>query len=64
MFTDGTAPSLVNPSELTFTMAGSVATVNTNGVVTAGSTAGQDIVEIVATSKPTLVAKAVITVTE
>ena len=63
MYTDGTAPSLVDPSELTFTMAGSVATVSTSGVVTAGASAGQDIVEIVATSKPTLVAKAVITVT-
>ena len=64
MFTDGTAPALVDPSELTFTMAGTIATVSTSGVVTAGSVAGQDIVEIVATSKPTLVAKAVITVTE
>jgi hypothetical protein len=64
MFTDGTDSSPVDPSELTFTMAGSVATVNANGVVTAGSTAGQDVVEIVATSKPTLVAKAVVTVTE
>ena len=42
-------------SELTFTMAGTIATVSTSGVVTAGSVAGQDIVEIVATSKPTLV---------
>ena len=64
MFTDGTAPALVDPSELTFTMAGTIATVSTSGIVTAGSVAGQDIVEIVATSKPTLVAKAVITVTE
>jgi hypothetical protein len=45
-------------------MAGTIATVDANGVVTAGTVAGQDIVEIVATSKPTLVAQAVITVTE
>ncbi len=63
MYTDGTAPMLVDPSLLTFTADGTSATVDNAGVVTAGDTAGQTIIDIVASGATNLVAKAVVTVT-
>ena len=63
MYTDGTQPSKIDPSLLTFSADGTSATVSATGLVTAGDTAGQTIIDIIATAKPTLAAKAVVTVT-
>lgn len=56
------APKLIDNSKITFTSSEtSVATVDVNGTVTAVSS-GESIVECVVTNKPSLVAKAVVTV--
>ena len=63
-YNDGTTPSLVDNSKLTFTSEeDSYATVGANdGIVTAVAN-GESIIEIKVTEKPELVAKAVVTVT-
>ena len=63
IYSDGTVPSVVDNSLLTFTSsADAVAVVDANGVVTAQS-AGSANIEIVATGKTSLSAYAVVTVT-
>ena len=62
IYSDGTVPSIVDNSLLTFTSGSDeVALVNTSGIVTAQSV-GSTNIEIVATGKPTLSAYAVVTV--
>lgn len=63
IYSDGTVPSVVDNSLLTFTSSDdTVAVVDASGVVTA-STAGTANIEIVATDRPSLSAYAVVTVT-
>lgn len=57
------APKLIDNSKITFTHDGSSATVDTSGVVTA-SGSGNTTIEAVVKSKTSLVAKAVVSVTE
>jgi len=59
---DGTMPSTIDNSKLTFTATGSSATVDTSGVVTASSTTGVTTIEIVVTDKPELTTACVVTV--
>lgn len=63
MYNNGTQPSIVDNSKLTFTVkSGTSATVSTAGVVTAGSTTGITVIEIVATQKNTLSTTCTVTV--
>lgn len=66
IFNNGTNSSLVSNSELTFiaeTGKGSIFTVSADGIITAGSTAGDGYINILVTSKPSLTGVAYVTVT-
>lgn len=68
LYNDGTTPSLVDNKDLTFTVSsensgGTYAQVGTDGKVTAKSANGTAIIEIKVTKKPTLEARATVTVT-
>lgn len=62
MYSDGTQPSLIDNTKLTFTASGTSATVNDNGVVTAKTTDGVTTIEIVAKGKTTLTTACVVNV--
>lgn len=62
MYSDGTQPSLVDNTKLTFTTSGSSATVNANGVVTSKTTDGITTIEIVVKDKTSLTASCVVDV--
>lgn len=62
MYNDGTAPSIISNSKLTFTASGTSATVSNAGLVTATSTTGVTTIEIVVTDKTNLTSSAVVTV--
>lgn len=61
MYNDNTQPKLLDNKKLTFTATGDGATVDTDGVVTAGDS-GTATIEVVVTSAPELSAYAVVTV--
>lgn len=66
IYNDGTVASPVTNSKLTFTAQSgktSVYTVTADGVITAGSTAGEGYIDISVTSKPELTGSAYVTVT-
>lgn len=63
MYNNGTQPTLVDNTKLTFTATGN-ATVSTDGVVSAGSIAGVTTVEVVVTEKPELTSACVVNVEE
>lgn len=62
MYSDGTQPSLVDNTKLTFTKTGTSASVDANGVVTASSTDGVTTIEIVVKDKTSLTASCVVSV--
>lgn len=62
MYSDGTQPSLIDNTKLTFTASGTSATVDNNGVVTAKTTDGVTTIEIVAKGKTTLTTACVVNV--
>lgn len=62
MYSDGTQPSLVDNTKLTFTASGSSATVDANGIVTAKTTDGVTTIEIVVKDKTSLTASCVVDV--
>lgn len=62
IYNDGTTPTVIDNSLLTFTSSSqSVATVSTSGVITAVAS-GETVIEAVITDKPTISANAVVTV--
>lgn len=62
MYNDGTQPSLVDNTKLTFTASGTSAIVDNNGVITSKTTDGITTIEIVAKGKPTLTTACVVDV--
>lgn len=62
MYSDGTQPSLIDNTKLTFTASGTSATVDNNGVVTAKTTDGVTTIEIVAKGKTALTTACVVNV--
>lgn len=62
MYNDGTQPSLVDNSKLTFTAKGTSAKVDTDGVITAQTTDGVTTIEIVAKDKTSLTTACVVDV--
>ena len=62
MYNDGTQPSLIDNTKLTFTASGTSATVDNNGVVTAKTTDGVTTIEIVAKGKTALTTACVVNV--
>lgn len=61
LYNNGTQPTLIDNTKLTFTATGN-ATVSADGVVSAGSQTGVTTIEIVATDSPTLTTACVVTV--
>ena len=62
MYSDGTQPSLIDNSKLTFTTSGTSAKVNTDGVITAQTSDGITTIEIVAKDKTSLTTACIVDV--
>lgn len=62
MYSDGTQPSLIDNSKLTFTASGTSAKVDTDGVITAQTSDGITTIEIVAKDKTSLTTACVVDV--
>lgn len=62
MYSDGTQPSLIDNSKLTFTASGTSAKVDTEGVITAQTSDGVTTIEIVAKDKTSLTTACVVDV--